>query len=264
MNPGIHCLPALALASLMALPVASAQAQSTCLVAPPPARLNLDPFYKKYCVAAGIGIGSSGQVPDAALKAAAGVVSQMLTPMPAVRDRLLAAGVRVAIIGEHEVTTDIPEYKELRRKFPNVDYDRATRGLGATEASPVSSGAEENLLCYPTDRYRGENIFVHEFSHTIKRLGIQYLDPGFRARVQLAYDHAKAAGLWEKTYSMANAEEYWAEGVQSYFDANRMVDPPNGIHNAIGTRAKLKDYDPELFGLLDRAFGSTPWRPHCP
>ena len=63
---------------------------------------------------------------------------------------------------------------------------------------------------------------------------------------------------------MANAEEYWAEGVQSYFDANKMVDRPNGIHNAIGTRAKLKEYDQDLFSIIDAAFKATAWRPRCP
>jgi hypothetical protein len=253
---------------LVAATITSAKAQSAvqsdCSVTAPPDRLGLDPFYKKYCVGAGVPIVSSQNVPDAALRMAAEIVRQMLAVMPAVRDKLVAAGVRVAIIGEHEVTTDIPEYKPLLRKFPGVNYDQATRGIGATEAIPVSSGAEENLLCYRTDRYRGENTFVHEFSHTIKRLGIQTIDREFRVRVQQAYEHARAAGLWANTYSMANPEEYWAEGVQSYFDANRRVDPPNGIHNAVNTRVKLKDYDPELFGLIDRAFGGTPWRPHCP
>jgi hypothetical protein len=63
---------------------------------------------------------------------------------------------------------------------------------------------------------------------------------------------------------MANAEEYWAEGVQSYFDANKTVDPPNGIHNAIDTRAKLKEYDRDLFSLIDAAFKATAWRSRRP
>ena len=178
--------------------------------------------------------------------------------------RKRGTSLRVAVIGASEVTTDIPEYRPLGRLYPEKEYDKRTRGLGATAAVPVTSGAEENLLCYSTDRYRGENIFVHEFSHSIKRLGLDVIDPGFRARVQEAYDHARLNGLWTPTYSMANAEEYWAEGVQSYFDANRFADPPNGIHNAVNTRAKLESYDPALFALIDRAFAGTSWKPRCP
>jgi hypothetical protein len=83
-------------------------------------------------------------------------------------------------------------------------------------------------------------------------------------RVQQAYAAAKTTGLWTNTYSMSNAEEYWAEGIESYFDANKMVDPPNGIHNAISTQGKLKDYDPLLFALINGVFKDTSWRPHCP
>ena len=82
--------------------------------------------------------------------------------------------------------------------------------------------------------------------------------------MQQAYDHAKAAGLWDRTYAIVNAEEYWAEGVQDYFDTNLTSDPPNGIHNAIGTRDKLKTYDPQLFALIDGAFKGAPWRARCP
>jgi hypothetical protein len=82
--------------------------------------------------------------------------------------------------------------------------------------------------------------------------------------VQRAYDNAKAAALWANTYSRTNAEEYWADGVQSYFDASRMVDPPNGTHNAINTRAKLKEYDQDLFSLIDTPFKGLAWRPRCP
>jgi alpha-glucosidase len=138
------------------------------------------------------------------------------------------------------------------------------------------SGAEENLLCYPlsssnisapddptTDRYHGENIFVHELSHTIKQMGIEAINPQFRQRVQNAYQHAQDSGLWHDTYSMQDAEEYWAEGVESYFDANLFVHPPNGIHNEINTRAKLKQYDPQLYDLIDEIFHGGSWRPPC-
>jgi len=238
---------------------------SICSVGPPPSERHLDSFYRKYCITDGIPIASSEHVPDAALQMAADIVSHMLAPMPAVRDRLAVVKLRIAIISEHEVTSDIPEYKPLVRRYPEKNYDERTRGIGANSAvNPVTSGAEENLLCYPTDRYRGENIFVHELSHSIKKLGLEALDPGFGARVVQAYDHARLTGLWARTYSMANAEEYWAEGVQSYFDANSSADPPNGIHNAINTRAKLKDYDPALFAVIDGAFAGAAWRPRCP
>jgi alpha-glucosidase len=236
---------------------------NACVVGSPPEERALSRFYKKYCISNGIPVVSSGEVPDAALEAAADIASHMLSVMPLVRDRLVSIGSRIAVIGQHQVTSNIPEYKFLALAYPDLDW--RTRGIATRLATiPVTSGAEENLLCYDTDRYWGENILVHEFSHTIKVLGIQTMDPSFGTKVQQAYDHAKSTGLWASTYSMSNAEEYWAEGVQSYFDANKMVDPPNGIHNGIDTRIKLKKYDPDLFFLIDSAFHDIAWRPRCP
>jgi len=238
-------------------------APKACKVGPPPADLGLNPFYKKYCGASGIPVVSSEQVSDAALEMAAEIASQMLSRIPAVRDQLVAIHSRVAIIGQFQVTSDIPEHKRLLRTFPILD--RRTRGIGAGDpTNPVTSGAEENLLCFQADRYRGENIFVHEFSHTIKVLGIQAIDPSFKAKVQQTYEHAKNTGLWANTYAISNPEEYWAEGAQSYFDTNQFSDPPNGIHNSISTRAKLKEYDPDLFAVLDAGFKGLVWRPRCP
>jgi hypothetical protein len=118
------------------------------------------------------------------------------------------------------------------------------------------SGAEENLLCYSRDMYYGENIFVHEFSHTLKQMGIESVDPAFQGRLQAAYDHAMSAGLWKDTYTATNAEEYWAEGVQSYFNVNRDM-PAN-------TREALATYDPDLYALADKIFGTVDWIPSCP
>lgn len=251
--------------TLWLLPAASAVAGECANVTLPPEKLRLDPFYKKYCSADGIPIVTSEHVPDAALRAAAEIVTEMLKPMPAVRERLQSVGLRIAIIGAQEKTSDIPEYKPVVQRYPERDWDARTRGIASpSPALPVTSGAEENILCYANDRYRGENILVHEFSHSIKILGLQAINPGFKLKVEDAYRNAQSNGLWARTYAIENPEEYWAEGVQSYFDTNLFSDPPNGIHNAINTRAKLRGYDPQLFALIDDAFKSSNWRPRCP
>ena len=123
-----------------------------------------------------------------------------------------------------------------------------------------TSGGEENILELPSDRYKGESIYIHEFAHTLDQFGFSKVDPNFRRDLSEAYRLAKEEGLWKDTYAITNRAEYWAEGVQSYFDCNRIADPPNGIHNSIGNRSRLKAYDPRLFKLLDRVFGANPWR----
>ena len=39
--------------------------------------------------------------------------------------------------------------------------------------SIISTGAEENLLCLPSDRYHAEDIFLHEFSHGIHEIAVR-------------------------------------------------------------------------------------------
>ena len=58
-------------------------------------------------------------------------------------------------------------------------------------------------------------------------------------------------------YAMSNADEYWAEGTQSWFDATVREDVNDG-HN---TREKLAAHDPALTALLAEAYGSEgTWR----
>jgi len=127
-------------------------------------------------------------------------------------------------------------------------------------ARPACSAGEENLLGLPGDRYRGESILVHEFGHTILTMGLNRLNKAFTGRVRESWKIALEKGLWNRTYAGSNAEEYWAEGVQSWFDANRRVDAPDGIHNDIGRRADLKAYDPTLAALLAEVFADDDWR----
>ena len=65
---------------------------------------------------------------------------------------------------------------------------------------------------------------------------------------------ALADGKWKGTYAAQNKEEYWAEGVQSWFDTNRSNDHE---HNDIDTRDELKPYDPGLAALLAEVFGDN-------
>ncbi|MFM7073807.1 MAG: hypothetical protein ACKO38_18640, partial [Planctomycetota bacterium] len=56
-------------------------------------------------------------------------------------------------------------------------------------------------------------------------------------------------------YASVNHHEYFAEGVQSWFDDNRAHDHD---HNHVDTRAELREYDPGLAALCEAVFGDTP------
>jgi hypothetical protein len=220
-------------------------------VTTPPADLKVPAFYKKYISAEGFPIVASEKVNDYALKEAAYLVNLMLAKRPDVRAAMIASGSRLCIIGYNEYTTDLPGWEQLK---PKDFWDARARGMGGSSTDPLCSCAEENLLAFPGDPYAAENIFIHEFAHNIHLRGMVKVDPTFDARVKAAYDAAMKAGLWAGKYASVNHHEYFAEGVQSWFDNNRENDHD---HNWVNTRAELLEYDPGLAALCREIFGDT-------
>jgi hypothetical protein len=177
-----------------------------------------------------------------------------------VRGELVVNGAYVVIIGISEDLTSLPEYSRMDSKYWN---DRA-RALGGFRPKPLTSAPEENLDCFRRDRYYGESILVHEFAHTIHFLGLGSRYAEFTSGLEDLHDSAIAQGLWDNTYAGSSAEEYWAEGVQSYFDTNLEANPADGVHNKVDTRAELQDYDPALYEFIAGFFRRFQWQPTCP
>ena len=220
-------------------------------VSEPPANLKLDPFYKKYVSAGGYPVVSSERVSDYALKEAAYLVNLMLARRPDVRKAMIESGSRLIVMAHNEFTTDIPEYAHMK---PKDFWDARARGLGGSRTDPVCSCAEENVLGLKGDPYATECIVIHEFAHNIHLRGLVRIDKTFDERLKQSYQRAMERGLWKNKYASTNHAEYWAEGVQSWFDNNR---PPDHDHNHVDTRKELKKYDPGLAGLCKEVFGET-------
>ncbi|MCC5613006.1 PKD domain-containing protein [Nostoc sp. CHAB 5834] len=235
----------------------------TSSVSAVPSFLGLNSFYKKYIDAAGIPIVSSNKVPDAALIRARDIVIQMMAKRPDAIPRMITNKLRVAVMAQGELTLDIPEHSDLQAAFPGTDWNTRARGLGATLERPAASCAEENLLCYPNDPYRGEDILIHEFAHSAHIMGFRYVDTDFDKKLEGLYEEAKAKGLWANTYAMTNFYEYFAEGVQSWFNVNTEAIPTNGIHNQINKQAELKDYDPKLYQFIGQYFEENSAKVSC-
>ena len=220
-------------------------------VTAPPASLKLDPFYKKHISTGGYPIIASATVSDYALKEAAYLVNLLLAERPDVRDAMIASGSRMIIMAHNEYTTDVPEHSRMR---PKDFWDARARGLGGSQTDPVCSCAEENVLGYEGDPYSSESIVIHEFAHNIHLRGMVNVDKTFDDRLKSVYDAAMKAGLWKTKYASVNHHEYFAEGVQSWFDNNRQ---PDHDHNHVDTRQELKDYDPGLAKICLEVFGET-------
>ena len=256
--PAITAAVAVFLGVMPALAAADAGSATPAKAGPVPAeiraRFKLAGFYQKFVDADGLPIVGSAKVSDAALAECAWLVRKITAHRPEILRTLGKANVRFAVMAYNEFTTDIPEHSDLT---PASYWNRRARGLGPSEARPAVSGGEENLLAFPGDPYDTENIPLHEFAHAIHLMAMPELDPTFDARLLAAYKAALAAGLWKNTYAATNHAEYWAEGVQSWFDNNRENDD---IHNHVDTRAELKEYDPALAALCAEVLGDLPWR----
>ncbi|HAD45075.1 MAG TPA: hypothetical protein DD717_06250 [Alcanivorax sp.] len=253
---------------------ANAVADYTCAVGPVPASLNLnaeqDAYYSQYADANGLPVLGGNLVSAPALTHACETILGMMSLRQDLLAEMIANGTIAAVTGDGEGITQIPAYSDLDTvaPIPGDTWDnRAQGGLGATKARPVSSGTEENVLCTVNDPYQAggvhEDIFLHEFAHSVDLMALEDLDPDFRAAVQAAYDDALANNLYQNTYAEETVEEYWAEGVQTWFNTNLESDPPNGLHNSIDTRAELESYDPALHGLISRIF-PTDYDGGCP
>ena len=218
------------------------------------ADFELAPFYGKSVMVGPLPVVGSADVSDAALLEAAWIVHKMVGQRDDILQAMADQSVRLVVMAWNEFTTDVPEHAHLE---PAVYWDRRARGLGATPEAPAVSCAEENLLAFPGDPYEEENILIHELAHAIHAMGLNRVDPAFEGRLNEAYARAKEQGLWRGTYAITNPEEYWAEGVQSWFDDNREDD---ALHNLVNTRAELEEYDPALAVLCGEVFGDKEWR----
>jgi hypothetical protein len=274
---GLRRLVITAAVFLVAITAASAQDKPLvadyvrAVISAPPPSLGVDPFYKKYTDALGVAILSSEKAPDAALLVARDIVIHMLAKRPDLRQEMAKKKMRVGVMAQSEMTTDIPEHKN--RKKPARDDPRLTPGEKANYDQPGGIGsvtdkeywdrrarglggnpttcAEENLLGYPGTRYYGENILVHEFAHGIMGVAIRTADPKLFEEIQTAYKEAMSKGLWKGHYASTNANEYWAEGTQTWFWSNyEYMDGERRVQ----TPEDLQGYDPKLYELLSRVY----------
>lgn len=219
-------------------------------------------FYTQKISANGFPIVASAKVNPYALKEAAFLVNMMLAKRPDVREAMIKSGARMCILAREEYTTDLPEFKRMAEgtveecpDIPAKDFwDARARGLGGSETDPLCTVAEENVLAFPGDPYEAENILIHEFAHNIHLRGMVNVDPTFDLRLRDTYNAAMKAGLWKGKYAAVNHYEYFAEGVQSWFDDNRVNDHD---HNHVHLRKQLIEYDPGLAALCREVFGDT-------
>jgi hypothetical protein len=196
----------------------------------------------------GIEYRAAESVSDEAFERAQFVVQQMLSKSPKIREKMVAIGFKVEIIGKDQVLSDLPDYAHLKgkRTRDGRDFDTGTRGLGGREMCSIGA---ENLLCLSNQPYRRADIFVHEFSHSM----MANMDADEVREVEAAYKNAVHKKLYPKgIYMMVNSREYWAEGVQAWLGVTLRTD----VNGGFNTQQKIRDHDQALAAVLEKVYGS--------
>lgn len=228
-----------------------------CVVTSVPDSLGYDKFYTKYVDVNGLPLVSSWRVPDSAFVAAHRTLYAMTSMLdPKILEAMKRSNARVAIMARYEGTTDLPEHHYLVNDT-TLNWDLRARGLGGTIEEPLTSCAEENVLAYQIDKYHAEDILIHEFAHAIHCIGIIQVDSTFDDRLQKLYEQAKAKGILAGTYRETDRMEYFAEGVQDWFNVNAEMPHNDGKHNWCNTREELQQFDPDLYNLIGEYFPKT-------
>jgi hypothetical protein len=237
-------------------------------VTPPPAKFKLDPYYTKFTWAREFTVLGSKQVSDAALLQANDTIRKMFAYRHDILKALIADGARLVVLGQKEKLSDLPEFKEARKR---VGFDEV-RYLDYTPELKLMVVPEENVLGLPNDPFAGKSMVVSVFAKGLYQVaGLRPVDPNFdRQRSKQQYElrvkrldiefanklkalqeAAQAKGLWKGTPAADSRAEYWAAGVEAYFDAASTGQAPNLADRPITTREALKAYDPDLYALVD-------------
>ncbi|HLK56814.1 MAG TPA: hypothetical protein VKU00_09630 [Chthonomonadaceae bacterium] len=250
-------------------------------VIPPPAQFKIDPYYTKFTWAREFTV-VGRQASDEALLKANDTIRKIFAYRHDILKALIADGVKLVVLGRKEKITDLPEYASLKKTsgfdplLRMVDYTPETRLLVVDEA---------NVLGDPNDPEAGGNQILRVFANALYQVtGLRPVDPNwnqrgrdvqqyelnvkrmdiqFDARLKQCYDAAIGKGMWKGTAAVHSPTHYWVEGVLAYFDALGQDAAPNDAAHSISTREALKQYDPDLYALVNETMaydGHVDWR----
>lgn len=215
-----------------------------------PLVVQLDPpvagYFTKEVVYNGIPIMAPAVVSDQALVEAYKRLAMELKNLPMITSNIADAGGEVQLIGKDQVTSDLPEFRDLKGKplaeYNGLTIDQRTRGMGGLH----TSAAEENLLQILPDRYHGRDILVHEFGHCIRNVG---MPTNVQQMFDDQYRKSLAKGLWVGSYAGSNSNEWFSELTMWYFGTHGDM-TMKGPKPADGPEG-LKKYDPDAYKLFD-------------
>lgn len=225
----------------------------SCSIISPPDSVGLDTVYEKYINCSGIPIISSDKVDDLSLLRADSMVIFMLKGLDVLKEKMMERGIYVIIFdADQEAIELVPELA-----------DNPPNGPAAIFRFPFVVVPQSTLLCqYP---WHEENALIHEFAHAMHLGGYNYFDDDFDPDLRALFSAAMSSGLWDNTYAAWNYREYFAEGVQSWYNVQwpHGVRAGDGLHNDITKRSRLENYDPDLYAFIQKYLNQEEEAPGC-
>jgi hypothetical protein len=251
-------------------------------VTSPPAKFKIDPYYTKFTWAREF-IVIGRQANDEALLKANDTIRKMFAYRHDILKALIADGVKLVVLGRNERIGDLPEYKRmnqmegLRSEARTLDYTPHTRMLVVPE---------ESVLANPKDRGMADDQVIRALARALYHvtgtrppdpnwdnrprniwqqyeLRVKRLDVRFDETLKEYHEKALSAGKWQGTAAVQDRVEYWTKGVLAYFDALGRDAAPHDTTRPINSREALKEYDPNLYALVNETMaydGHLDWR----
>lgn len=236
-------------------------------VLPPPAKFKIDPYYSKFTFAREFPVLGSKHVSDAALLKANDTIRKMFAYRHDILKAMIADVARLVVLGRDEKLSDLPEFLDDRKR---AGFDEA-RYLDYSMSLKLMVVSEENVLRLRGEPFAGRCMTVSVFAKGLYRvtgfrpavanfdkrqmqqyeLRVKRMDIDFDNRLAKIYEEAVKSGLWKGTAAARGRVDYWAAGVEAYFDAAGAGQPPHNADRPITTREALKTYDAALYALVD-------------
>jgi hypothetical protein len=242
-------------------------------VGPPPAKFKIDSYYTKFSWAREFTV-LGRQAGDEALLKANDTIRKMFAYRHDILKALIADGVKLVILGSNEKLSDLPELNGKAKRSAEPSVDLLARTFDYTPESKLLAVGEENIgevisvfakaLYHVTSQrpidpnWENRGRAVQQYELRVKRLDVR-----FDEALKGAYEKAIASGKWKGTSAIHNRANYWTCGVLAYFDGPANDAAPINTAHPVSTREALKDYDADLYALVDETMayhGHVDWR----
>ena len=248
------------------------------VTAPPDTEMfrNINPWYTKFTWAREFTVvGRAAR--EEALLGANETIRRMFAYRHDILKALIAAGVKLVVLGPEESIADLPEYRQLtdRQRIDHtgrfLTYDSELKLLAVGQENVLADrrhrqGSDQviQVLADAVYKVAGMRPVIPDYNGNQQyELRVQRLDTQLDKRISELFDKAMAAKKWQGTSSVADKFAYWNTGVLAYFNATGQNPPPRDCPHSVTTREALQNYDPDLFALVNETMayeGHVDWR----